>query len=153
SGRALGAYTGLATVLKGLPLTYDRDLHEDKPHLFTAVDSTLDSLEAAALLVEHLELDLRRMAAAAADPDLLATDTAERLVAEGTPFRDAHHKVGRQVAARKHAPTADAAQSLKARALPGGPAPAAVRNRVRKVLRASERLRGWAGSHPPKLPL
>lgn len=153
AGRPLGAYVGLATVLKGLPLTYDRDLQEDKPHLFQAVDATLESLEAAGLLVQHLELDLRRMRSAAADPDLLATDTAEHLVAGGAPFRDAHHEVGRRIAAGRHAPAGDAAASLKARSLPGGPAPASVRGRARKLTAAAERLQGWAKTHPPPLPL
>lgn len=153
SGRALGAYAGLAAVLKGLPLTYDRDLQEDKVHLFQAVDATLDSLEAAALLVDHLEVDLKRLAAAAADPDLLATDTAEDLVRAGTPFREAHREVGEQVRRGGHRPASDAIASLKARALPGGPAPKVVRARARAVLATAERLQAWAATHPPKLPL
>jgi argininosuccinate lyase len=153
AGRPLAAYMGLATVLKGLPLTYDRDLQEDKPHLFSAVDSTLESLEAAALLAQHLELDVRRMRAAARDPELLATDTAEQLVAGGRPFREAHHEVGRQIAAGEHSPAGTVAQSLKARSLPGGPAPAGVRGRARKLAGAAERLLGWAQTHPPPLPL
>jgi argininosuccinate lyase len=87
----------LATVLKGLPLAYDRDLQEDKPALFAAVDNTLESLQAARLLVEHLEFDRERLAAAAADPTLLATDAAEALVRSGSPFRTAHEDVGRLV--------------------------------------------------------
>jgi len=153
SGRPLAAYVGLATVLKGLPLTYDRDLQEDKPHLFQAVDSTLETLEAAALLVQHLELDEKRMRAAAKDPDLLATDTAEQLVAEGKAFREAHQEVGRQVAAGEHKPATTATASLKARSLPGGPAPSAVRNRARKLSSTADRLLAWARSHPPSLPL
>ncbi|HEY8673029.1 MAG TPA: argininosuccinate lyase, partial [Candidatus Dormibacteraeota bacterium] len=73
SGRAIGSLVALATVLKGLPLAYDRDLQEDKPALFAAVDNALDSLRAATLLVQHLEFDRARLAAAAADPGLLAT--------------------------------------------------------------------------------
>ncbi|HEX6487327.1 MAG TPA: argininosuccinate lyase [Candidatus Dormibacteraeota bacterium] len=148
SGRALGAYTGLAAVLKGLPLTYDRDLQEDKPHLFLAVDATLDSLEAAALLTQHLELDEKRMAKAAADTDLLATDTAEALVSEGVPFREAHHVVGRQVAAGEHRPPGNAKASLRARGIPSR-----ARARAKTVLATAERLNAWAASHPPKLPL
>src|SRR5207245_5794031 len=94
SGRALGSYTALATVLKGLPLSYDRDLQEDKPALFGGVQNALDCLEAARLLVEWFEFDRQRLEAAAAAPELLATDSAEKLVGEGVPFRDAHHRVG-----------------------------------------------------------
>src|SRR4029077_9713545 len=80
SGRALGSLVALATVLKGLPLAYDRDLQEDKPAVFAAVDAALDSLVATALLVERLEFDRDRLAAASADAGLLATDVAEVLV-------------------------------------------------------------------------
>ena len=147
AGRSLGAYTGLAAVLKGLPLAYDRDLQEDKPHVFTAVDATLDSLEAAALLAGHLELDVKAMRTAAKDPDLLATDTAEKLVAEGRPFREVHGEVGRSVLAGGHRPPWDAAESLRRRSQPGGPAPAAVRREARAVHRQAAALSRWAGAH------
>ncbi len=97
AGRSLGAFVALATVLKGLPLTYDRDLQEDKPAVFAAVGNLLDSLEAGTLLVQNLEFDRQRLAAAAADPLLLATDAAEELVRAGIPFRKAHEQVGRRV--------------------------------------------------------
>ena len=97
AGRSIGGLVGLATVLKGLPLAYDRDLQEDKPALFGAVDNVLDSLGAAALLVQHLEFDRERLAAAAADPLLLATDAAEDRVSQGVAFRRAHEEVGRRV--------------------------------------------------------
>jgi argininosuccinate lyase len=97
AGRSIGALTALATVLKGLPLAYDRDLQEDKPAVFAAVDNTLDSLAAATLLVEHLEFDRDRLALAASDPLLLATDAAEELVRSGVAFRTAHEEVGRQL--------------------------------------------------------
>src|SRR2546423_4526104 len=87
AARSLGSFVALATVLKGLPLAYDRDLQEDKPALFAAVDNTLESLAAATLLVQHLEFDRERLATAAADPSLLATDAAEELVRSGVPFR------------------------------------------------------------------
>ena len=97
AGRAVGSFVALATVLKGLPLAYDRDLQEDKPALFGAVDSALDSLRAARLVVDHLEFDRERLVAASADPGLLATDAAEVMVRSGIPFRKAHEAVGRQV--------------------------------------------------------
>src|SRR5438093_9475556 len=97
SGRAVGSLVALATVLKGLPLAYDRDLQEDKPAVFAAVDNALDSLRAATLLVRHLEFDRDRLAAASGDASLLATDVAEALVRSGKPFRKAHQEAGRQV--------------------------------------------------------
>src|SRR5207237_1177837 len=72
--RALGSLTALATVLKGLPLAYDRDLQEDKASVFAAVDDIIGALEATALVVKHLEFDRERLAQAASDPGLLATD-------------------------------------------------------------------------------
>lgn len=97
AGRSLGGFVALATMLKGIPLAYDRDLQEDKPALFATVENALESLRAAALLVRHLEFDRERLAVAAADPLLLATDAAEELVRGGTPFREAHERVGNQV--------------------------------------------------------
>src|SRR6202040_418445 len=94
AGRSIGSLVSRATVLNGLPLAYDRDLQEDKPALFAAVDNALDSLRAASLLVKHLEFDKTRLAAAAGDPGLLATDVAEALVRSGKPFRNAHQEVG-----------------------------------------------------------
>src|SRR2546430_14142917 len=84
AARSLGSLVALATTLKGLPLAYDRDLQEDKPALFATVDNTFDCLEAAALLVEHLEFDRKRLAAAAAAPGMLAPAAAAALVRTGT---------------------------------------------------------------------
>ncbi len=98
TGRAFGALISLLTVLKGLPLTYNRDLQEDKPPLFDAVDNAHACLRVMTGLVRALEFDRERMAAAASDPALLATDLAEYLVVRGVPFREAHEAVGRLVA-------------------------------------------------------
>jgi argininosuccinate lyase len=117
AGRSVGSLVALATVLKGLPLTYDRDLQEDKPALFGAVENTLESLEAATLLVQNLDFDRERLATAAADPLLLATDAAELLVTSGTPFRDAHEQVGRDVRDGKFTPPWDARVSVAKRRL------------------------------------
>ncbi|RMF24036.1 MAG: argininosuccinate lyase [Deltaproteobacteria bacterium] len=97
SGRVFGDLMALLTVLKGLPLAYNSDLQEDKEALFDAVDTSTASLEALAALMRSLEFDRRRMAAAAADGFLLATDIAEYLVARGIPFRRAHEITGRIV--------------------------------------------------------
>ena len=148
----IGSLVALATVLKGLPLSYDRDLQEDKPVVFAAVDSVMDSLRAARLLVDHLEFDRDRLAAAASDPGLLATDAAEARVASGTPFRKAHEEVGRAVRAGKLQTPWNAEASLRKRDLPGAPNPRRVAARATAVRREAGRLLQWAKTHPPPLP-
>jgi argininosuccinate lyase len=138
--------------LKGLPLAYDRDLQEDKPALFAAVDNALDSLAAAALLVQHLEFDRQRLAAAAGDPALLATDAAELLVRSGTPFRKAHEVVGREVLEGTLKVPWNLQVSLGKRDLPGAPHPRRVAARVTAVRREAGALRRWTRGHPPRLP-
>jgi argininosuccinate lyase len=97
AGTALGRLTGLLAVVKGLPLAYNRDLQEDKTPLFAARHDTRSALAALGVLLAGLELDREATAAACADPLLRATDAAEELVREGTPFRDAHEQVARAV--------------------------------------------------------
>jgi argininosuccinate lyase len=97
TGRAIGNLVTLLTVLKGLPLTYNRDLQEDKEPLFDSVTTLRDSLEVMSGALATLEVRVDRMAEAAADPMLLATDLAEILVQSGVPFRDAHEAVGQIV--------------------------------------------------------
>jgi argininosuccinate lyase len=97
AGTAIGRLTGLLATVKGLPLAYDRDLQEDKPPVFAARADLAGALAALAALVGSLELDRERLAAAAADPQLLATDAAEALVRDGVPFRDAHEQVAATV--------------------------------------------------------
>ncbi|HET9508339.1 MAG TPA: argininosuccinate lyase [Gaiellaceae bacterium] len=99
AGTAIGRLTGLLAVVKGLPLAYDRDLQEDKAPVFAARRDLAGALAALAVLIEGLELDRGRLAAAAADPLLLATDAAEALVRAGLPFREAHATVAAQVRA------------------------------------------------------
>ena len=152
TGRALGGFVALATVLKGLPLAYDRDLQEDKIALFAAADNLFDCLEAAAILVEHLEFDRGRLAAAAADPSLLATDAAEELVRARVSFRKAHEEVGRQVRDGEFKAPWSARASLAKRDLPGGPNPRRVAARARALRREAAALRRWSQAHPPPLP-
>ena len=152
SGRSLGGFVALATVLKGLPLAYDRDLQEDKPALFMAADNALDSLFAAAIMVEHLEFDRDRLAAASADPSLLATDAAEELVRKGVPFRKAHERVGAEVRDGRLRVPWDAAASLGRRDLPGAPNPRRVVGRARAVRREATAIARWSTTHPPPLP-
>lgn len=93
AGTAIGRLTGLLATVKGLPLAYNSDLSEDKVATFRARRDAKLALAALTTLVTGLELDRGRMAAAASDPLLLATDAAEALVKEGVPFRDAHEQV------------------------------------------------------------
>jgi argininosuccinate lyase len=97
AGTAIGRLTGLLATVKGLPLAYDRDLQEDKAPVFAARGDLAGSPAALAALIGGLELDRERLAEAAGDPALLATDAAEALVREGIPFRDAHEQVAASV--------------------------------------------------------
>jgi argininosuccinate lyase len=94
AGRVIGDLTGLLATLKGLPLSYNRDLQGDKEPLFDALDTCLGALTAMAGLVGSAEFVSERMQAAAASASSAATDLAELLVQQGVPFRDAHQAVG-----------------------------------------------------------
>jgi argininosuccinate lyase len=93
AGTAIGRLTGLLATVKGLPLAYDRDLQEDKTPVFATRRDVRLALEALVVLVSGLDVDRDRLAKAASDPLLFATDAAEALVRKGTPFRDAHEEV------------------------------------------------------------
>ena len=97
TGRPVAALVGILTLLKGLPLSYDRDLQEDRQHLFSAVGSVAESLEVLAGLLAAVQFNRKALAQAVADPELLATDLAEWLVGGGVPFRLAHGMVARLV--------------------------------------------------------
>jgi argininosuccinate lyase len=99
AGTAIGRLAGLLATVKGLPLAYNSDLSEDKQATFRARRDVKLALAALTTLVSGLELDRGRLAAAASDPLLLATDAAEALVREGVPFRDAHEQVAASVRA------------------------------------------------------
>ena len=156
TGRVYGSLVGLLTTLKGLPLTYNRDLQEDKEGLFDAVDTLEATLEAMRGMLGDCAVNAERMREAAEDSALLATDLADYLVGKGVPFRDAHAAVASLcgVASERGVPltalpleemqalrpefeadarnlTADA--SAAARDVPGGAAPA----RVRQALAAA----------------
>lgn len=94
SARLTGNLQMLLTMVKGLPLTYNRDLQEDKPPVFDSFDQTKLILDCVAACMPGVEADAARCAAAVADPALLATDVVDYLVKKGVAFRDAHHVVG-----------------------------------------------------------
>ncbi len=146
TGRVYGALVAVLTTMKGLPLTYNRDMQEDKEGLFDALDTVAATLGVMAPMMASAEFDGEAMARAAADPALMATDLAEWLVGRGVPFREAHRQVGELVALsrklglplnrldlnqmRQAIPLAeqecltlfDARRSVEARNLPGGAA-------------------------------
>ena len=97
AGRLIGGLTGLLTTLKGLPLTYNRDLQEDKEPVFDAVDTLMLVLPALAGLVATLRINAERLRSGASVGFTLATDLAEYLVRRGVPFREAHEVVGHLV--------------------------------------------------------
>ena len=97
TGRVYGNLVAILTVMKGLPLAYNRDLQEDKPPLFDSVDTVKGCLAVMTALLPRLRVHGARMRAAAEDGYLLATDVADYLVTKGVPFREAHHLVGQAV--------------------------------------------------------
>jgi argininosuccinate lyase len=98
TGRLYGNLVTLLTVMKGLPLTYNRDMQEDKEAVFDSVKTASDTLAIFAEMLDASSLREERALAAASDPMLLATDLADRLVQAGVPFRNAHEIVGALVA-------------------------------------------------------
>jgi argininosuccinate lyase len=98
SARVIGNLMSLLTLLKGLPMTYNRDLQEDKERLFDSADTVRGCVRLMAAMIENISVNADVCRAAAADASLLATDLADYLVRKGMPFRQAHHVVGAAVA-------------------------------------------------------
>jgi argininosuccinate lyase len=98
TGRVFGNLVALLTLLKGLPMTYNRDLQEDKERLFDTADTVRASTRLMAAMLQHTKINRAACDRAASDPALLATDLADYLVKKGMPFRQAHHVVGAVVA-------------------------------------------------------
>jgi len=170
AGRLVGGLVAVLTVLKGLPLAYDRDLQEDKEPAFDAVDTLGLVLPALAGLVATMTVRTDRLAAAAPAGYTLATEVADWLVRRGVPFRDAHEVTGALVAwcaARgrelDQAGDADLAaisphltpevrevlsvgSALAARTTPGSTGPGPVADQLAAVDAALARWRGWAES-------
>ena len=94
TARIYGALTALLTLCKALPMTYNRDLQEDKVALFDAIDTAEQILAVYPPMIATMKIKPEKMKSAASDPALMATDLAEKLVELGVPFRTAHHRVG-----------------------------------------------------------
>jgi len=90
TGRVYGSLMGILTVLKGLPLTYNRDLQEDKEGFFDTVDTVLSTLRVFADMLPGMTLNTGRVESLAGESYMLATDMADYLVGKGVPFREAH---------------------------------------------------------------
>ena len=94
TARVYGALTSILTLCKGLPLTYNRDMQEDKEPLFDAIDTVKKILRLYPSMIATMNIKRENMLNAASDPALMATDLAEKLVEMNMPFRTAHHRVG-----------------------------------------------------------
>lgn len=154
TGRLYGNLFRLLTVLKGLPMAYNRDLQEDKEAVFDSVDTARMALAVTAEMMAALQINAENSNAAASDPALLATDLADELVRRNIPFRKAHDLVGKLAAesAKTGVPLDklpdsliselcpelrgewsilfDPIRSLKARSAIGGPSPENVSARL-----------------------
>jgi argininosuccinate lyase len=97
SGRVFGHLMGLLTMLKGLPMTYNKDMQEDKEAIFDACDTTRDCLQITATVLNNLRIREEKMKAAAVEGYLNATELADYLSKKGVPFRDAHEIAGKIV--------------------------------------------------------
>lgn len=135
SGRVFGSLLSVLTTLKGLPLTYNRDLQEDKPPLMDAYDTVFSCLLSAKGMIAEMTVHVDRMDAASQGPDILATDYADRLVREhGMPFREAYVQVAAQTRGENAGDTElaelSAMDSVGARDVVGGTAPGRVREAI-----------------------
>jgi argininosuccinate lyase len=98
AARLIGNLMSILTLIKGLPMTYNRDLQEDKEPLFDSIDTITLALEVFTEMISGMDVNAARTTAAASDPMLLATDLADYLVNHGVPFRQAHEVIGKLVA-------------------------------------------------------
>jgi argininosuccinate lyase len=166
SGRAIGTLVQLLVTLKGLPLTYNKDMQEDKEGYFRAVDDVQTCLWLSTEMIATLRVKPEGLRAAVSDPLLLATDLADHLTRAGLPFREAHGVVGAIVRdfgpgftrapaselAKYHALLADGVPpltprtSVQARDILGGTAP----KQVASALRRARREQAQAGARLEK---
>src|SRR5690606_9508957 len=94
TARVIGSLQTLLVLVKGLPLAYNRDLQEDKPPLFDAMDTVLACLELAAVMIEGATLNTKTIGARIEEGYLDATTLMEQLIQRGVPMRSAHEAVG-----------------------------------------------------------
>ena len=137
AGRAIGELTGLLAVMKGIPLAYDKDLQLDKEPLFRTRATLAAALPVLAALIAGLKLNRDRMRAAAQSPMLLATAVADAMAEKGTPFREAHERVGRDLAsidklAKENAVTLESILAKKNSF--GGTSPERVKEAAKKMV-------------------
>ncbi|MCS7173376.1 MAG: argininosuccinate lyase [Armatimonadetes bacterium] len=173
AGRTIGALTTVLAALKGLPLTYNSDLQEDKEPLFDALDTVRGSLQAATALARGLRYRPDRMRSALRRGFLTATDLADYLVRRGVPFRTAHEQAGRAVREAEargcelwelplevlQACCPEVEEdvygilspegSVHARAVAGGPAPPRVAEQLERAQEAVEEVRRWRRACKP----
>ena len=138
AGRVYGSLVAVLTTLKGLPLTYNRDLQEDKPPMMDAYDTVAACLSAARGMVSEMAVSVNRMAEASRGREILATDYADHLVREqGMPFREAYVAVAAHTRGESNAgievPEITAEGSLTARDIEGGTSPGRVRSAVMRA--------------------
>lgn len=105
TARVYGDLTTLLTIMKGLPLAYNRDMQEDKEPMFDAIDTVKLVLSVYAPMISSMKVNKEKMYEGASDPALMATDLAEWLVKQGLPFRDSHRRVGKLVGYSRKAGT------------------------------------------------
>jgi argininosuccinate lyase len=175
AGRVYGALQALLVTLKGLPLSYNRDLQEDKAPYFDAVDVVHDGLVVSAAMLGNARFDASRLAQAAEDPLIAATDLADHLARRGLPFRQAHEVVGRLIKTaeasgrslaefsldelREFSPLFEpsavglrAADLVAARQVVGGTAPEQVEMQLEGARGRVQGLLAWVHEHAQRLP-
>jgi argininosuccinate lyase len=138
TGRVYGDLVSLLTTMKALPLTYNKDLQEDKEPIFDAADTVLGCLRIVSGMVPGTEFHGESMLKAAGDPSLAATDLADRLARAGVPFREAHAKVGAMIRAQGTGVGSETGahelpspeEMVEARGLKGGTAKSSVREQL-----------------------
>jgi argininosuccinate lyase len=154
TGRVYGALVGLLTVMKGLPLAYNKDMQEDKEGVFDAADTLIACLQVFTGMVNSMEFNKEKLFDSAGLGFTNATDAADYLVKKGMPFRDAHEVIGKIVLhCEKHGyaiadiphlqllefselfeedvyDSISLKACVKARNIPGGPAPESVKKHI-----------------------
>jgi argininosuccinate lyase len=174
TGRVYGHLMGVLTVMKGLPLTHNTDMQEDKEAIFDTVDTIEGVLSVLPAAMRTLTFNKERLAAAAAADYSLATDAADLLAKNGVPFREAHEVIGRLVRGctdsqrgfgdlsveewasvhpvfANERPPLTAAESVAARDIPGGTAPSRVRAAREAAIQRISEIQAWHAHEDQRL--